>query len=138
MPSFFFKSKFIINNAKNSVNNLWLFYFLIVKRHWDVYSLVQLRKYCKFSKLFMYLKRVPAISGCALLWWVMSWRHGGPGGCNSSFSSSTFHWEIAMSKLKKEFVRLCISQIEGKGQYKKILLHFQFIILFQKICRVVS
>ena len=73
------------------INNLWIYYYFIGKRHWDVYSLVELRKDYKFSKLFLCLKRAPATSGRALLWCGMSWWHGEKGGCISSFSSSNLN-----------------------------------------------
>ena len=40
---------------------------LTVNRHWDIYRPVELRKDCKFSEMFMYLKRVPASFGRAVL-----------------------------------------------------------------------
>ena len=84
--------------AKTSINKLWIFYYLIVKRYWIYIHLLSWEWIANLSKLFMYLKRAPASSGHTLLWCGMSCGHGGPGGCSSSFSSLNFHWEIAVAK----------------------------------------
>ena len=67
---------------------------LIVVSHCENYIFVELRKDCKFSKLFMYLKRAPASSGCALLRCGMSWGPSAAGGSPTSAALSLF------SKLK--------------------------------------
>ena len=46
--------QFISQKLTYRFMNILLF---IVKRQWDIYRPVKLRQYCKFSKLFMYLKR---------------------------------------------------------------------------------
>ena len=59
-------------------------YSLIDIRLWDIYIPVELRKVCKFTKQFMYLKRAPDSSGRALLRCGMSLGPSAAGGCLTS------------------------------------------------------
>ena len=81
----------------------------------------------------MYLKRAPASSGRATLRYGMSWGPSATGGCNSSFSSSSFHWEIVTAKFEIIFL---VPYRWNRGECEKqksFFLHFSFIIIFQKI-----
>ena len=85
----------------------------------------------------MYLKRAPASSGRATLRCGMSWGPSATGDCISSFSSSSFHWEIVTAKLEIAFkatYRWNCGEIEKQ---KSFLLHFSFIIISQKISSIV-
>ena len=79
--------QFIIQNLIEQSKSILLF---IAKRHWDVYTHLELRNDCKFSKLFMYLKRAPASSGRALLWCDVSWWPSAAGGSATSATLSLF------------------------------------------------
>ena len=81
----------------------------------------------------MYLKRAPASSGRATLRYGMSWGPSATGGCNSSFSSSSFHWEIVTAKLEIVFKATYRWNRGESEKQKSFLLHFSFIIIFQKI-----
>ena len=99
----------------------------------EIYTSAKLRKDCKFSKLFTYLKRAPASSGRALLRCGVSLGPSGSGGSNSSGSSSVFHWENVMAKFERIFLA-SYRWYRGKSSMQKsLLLHFSFIIFFQKI-----
>ena len=92
-----------------------------------------MRKDCKFSKQFMYLKGAPASSGRATLRCGMSLGPSGTGGINSSGSSSGFHWENVMAKLERIFSASYWWHRGKSSIQKSFLLHFSFIIFFQNI-----
>ena len=77
----------------------------------------------------MYLKRAPASSGRALPRCGMSWGLSAIGEYNSSFSSSSFHWEIGMTKFEW-FFRISYRWNRGKSsRQKSFIFHFSFIFL---------
>ena len=82
----------------------------------------------------MYLKRAPASSGRALLWCGVSLGPSGSGGSNFSGSSSGFHWENVMAKFERRFSASYRWHRGKSSMQKSFLLHFSFIIVFQKIC----
>ena len=79
--------------------NLWLFYYFIVTRQWDIYRQDNLRQDCKYSKLFMYLKRAPASSSHAVLWCGISYGPSAAGVYNSDIYS--FGVGLGSHNLKK-------------------------------------
>ena len=85
----------------------------------------------------MYLKRAPASSGRATLRCGMSWGPSATGGCISSFSSSSFHWEIVTAKLEIVFKATYRWNRGESEKQKSFLLDFSFIIIFRKIISIV-